>query len=94
MMAFHKLSDADYKKLRLKAVTKLEGYEKGVYIDTAETPKPTIGIGFNLAVDKVRDAVIADLGVDLSNDVLTAEQKARETFYFERLDEAITTFDL
>ena len=93
MMEFHKLSDAEYKALRLEAVAQLEGKEWGVYIDTAKTPKPTIGIGFNLTERDVRNAVIADMGIDPTNDDLTAEQKAREADYQKDIVDAIDAFD-
>ena len=42
------LSQQDYEVNRLPFIAAAEGYELLPYLDTAATPIPTIGIGFNL----------------------------------------------
>ncbi|MDY6867570.1 MAG: calcium-binding protein, partial [Chloroflexota bacterium] len=93
MMEFHELSEAEYKALRLAAVAQLEGKKYEVYIDTAKTPKPSIGIGFNLTEVDIRNAVIEDLGVNPERNGLTAEQQVKEAGYRQDIIDAISAFD-
>lgn len=44
-------------------LAQLEGYRPEPYADTANPSHPTIGIGFDLTVDNVRETVFKSMGI-------------------------------
>ena len=62
---FNELSTEAYTELRFELLSQVEGFREQAYFDTADGDrKPTIGVGFNLEEDSVRDAVFDELGID------------------------------
>jgi len=62
---FHLLSDEEYNNARLLFLSIAEGTREYPYLDTdIARANPTIGIGFNLAVETVLTAVLKDFGFD------------------------------
>lgn len=54
-------NNTDYFDFAFSLVSQLEGSDPRPYLDTLGIP--TIGVGFNLRVDPVREAVINGMGV-------------------------------
>lgn len=54
----HELTPEEYATLRYAILEQLEGNEPQPYTDSATDHHPTIGIGFNLDVEGVRNAVL------------------------------------
>src|SRR5687768_14626508 len=61
---FHILTDGNYRSLRLKTISAVEGAILCPYVDAVGVP--TIGIGFNLQVKENRDAVLDTLAPNLT----------------------------
>ena len=62
MLNYNLLGPDAYKALRYKVFVQLEGDKTAAYLDTKNLP--TIGIGFDLTVKKVRDKVFKAMGID------------------------------
>jgi len=76
MLNFHALSDAAYKDLRYRVLVNVEetGNPKSIaYLDSKGIP--TIGIGFNLRVENVRNAVLDRFGFDVNAPAGTVEKQ-------------------
>ena len=69
----HFSTEQQFKDALFTTLVNVEGTRTNIYLDTACTPKPTIGIGFNLAFDSVRNAVMAPWGCYIS----TADGRCR-----------------
>lgn len=61
MISWTSLGTADYEALAFAAVKHFEGFEAEAYRDSVGIP--TIGYGFNLRVDSVRERILAEFGL-------------------------------
>lgn len=55
---FHVLDQSTYEEKRLDFIKSVEGIELEPYLDTATPPIPTIGYGYNLQIEAIRDLTI------------------------------------
>jgi hypothetical protein len=60
----HTLTADEYQALRFGEISSVEGTRTSVYFDTAGTPQPTIGVGFNLRDDNSLRATLRAMGMD------------------------------
>lgn len=68
------LSEAEYQNLRYAIIAKLEGRKEAPYFDNADPPQVTIGIGFDISNEGLRNTVMAEMG--LSNEAQIAVNNA------------------
>lgn len=63
MLNVQTMSESSCLNFSFAVISQLEGFRELPYLDTATPPKPTIGIGFNLVIDTIRDLVIQNIGI-------------------------------
>ena len=90
-MKYHELALSDYNSEQFSLMRNVEALTLVAIFDSADPPKPTIGIGFNLLDNaSIRNLVIATIGLDPTNDELTSEQRTREELYRDDLIAILT----
>jgi GH24 family phage-related lysozyme (muramidase) len=88
MLTFQTITDRDaYTAQRFTFIKTVEGSESWPYIDSKGIA--TIGIGFNLQVDKNRDEVFKVLGINPRDSSLSEAGKAKELAYQNEIIEIL-----
>ena len=78
---------SEYITSRYDEISQQEGIRQLAYVDTKGIP--SIGIGFNLRTDEVRDAVFEAMQINAEDPQLSSVQQAAEQGYMELLKAAI-----
>ena len=73
-----------YIGLRSAVKRLFEGFDQRPYLDTAQSPNPTVGIGFNLRDANARGQVLFELGFRLRENASPAERA-----YIDRIAAAV-----
>jgi len=80
MLIFHRINDRNmYEQDRFNFIKHAEGSESLPYIDTKGIP--TIGIGFNMRTNNIKNRIFDIFGINPIAASLTSEGKARELSY-------------
>ncbi len=67
-ISYHLLDEnTTYKEERWHDIQLLEGFKEYLYYDTANPTKLTIGFGFNVAIESIRDKVMEVMGLNLQS---------------------------
>ena len=83
------LGQQDYEVNRLPFIAAAEGYELLPYLDTAATPIPTIGIGFNLLDTILQPLSIKKIFYPNSSDIETQSYIGQDSTYADQIITAL-----
>ena len=85
----NKLTEEIYKKLRIKIIDLMEDAKFLPYYDGAIPNKlPTIGLGFNIAEEDIRNLVFDALGIGVADNIPPG-QEAQEAVYRQQLEDIL-----
>ena len=90
MINFRTITDVGiYRNGLFEFIKQQEAVRTAAYLDTAQPPRPTIGIGFNLRDSVLQPLVISSFGLDPESPFLGPVEQEREQYYVDRLIAAI-----